>query len=74
MLQKNIAIRKHADDSTYTALGNENFMLRHKKLPLTLRKAFFEMKLKEYEQEQNKEEDSKKTDNWLKENLRFLVE
>jgi hypothetical protein len=56
MLKKNIAIRKLTNESTYTALGNENFLFRHKKLPLTIRKAFFEMKLKEYEDQQNKQD------------------
>jgi hypothetical protein len=32
-----------------TFLGNENFMIRTKTLPLTLRKTFFELKLKELE-------------------------
>lgn len=61
MLKKNIAIRKITDDSTYTAYGNENYMLRHKKIPLTVRKAFFESKLKEFEQQQNNIESKDET-------------
>lgn len=49
LLQKNIAVRELSGDSTYTAKGNLNYLLRQKTLPLTIRKMFFEMKLKELE-------------------------
>jgi hypothetical protein len=45
LLKKNMACRELTGDlSEYTAMGNENFMLRQKRLPLTSRKNFFEMK------------------------------
>lgn len=48
LAKKNIACRElTGDESQYTALGNENFILRQKRLPLTTRKSFFEEKLKE---------------------------
>ncbi|CRL02871.1 CLUMA_CG015765, isoform A [Clunio marinus] len=54
LLNKNIAIRDLTnDDSEYTALGNESFIIRRKRLPLTLRKAFFDAKLKELNQVEN---------------------
>lgn len=56
LLKKNIAIRKLTGDSTYTAMGNENFLLRQKTLPLTVRKAFFESKLKEATESQSQNE------------------
>lgn len=46
LLQKNIAIRDLTKDGTYTAKGNINYMIRQRALPLTLRKRFFEEKLK----------------------------
>lgn len=42
-----MAIRQLTNDTSFTAMGNENFLIRHKTLPLTFRKAFFELKLKE---------------------------
>lgn len=54
ILKKNIACRElTGDDSEYTALGNENFLFRQKRLPLTSRKSFFEEKLKELDEEKN---------------------
>jgi hypothetical protein len=48
LLKKNIAIRAlTGDNSQYTAMGNENFMFRQERLPLTVRKAYFELKLEE---------------------------
>lgn len=46
-LKKNIALRNLIGDDTYTALGNENYLLRQKSMPLTARKSFFEEKWKE---------------------------
>ncbi|KAH8402421.1 hypothetical protein KR009_011881 [Drosophila setifemur] len=46
-LKKNIALRDLIGDDTYTALGNENYMLRQKGMPLTARKSFFREKLAE---------------------------
>ncbi|KAH8254930.1 hypothetical protein KR026_011148 [Drosophila bipectinata] len=46
-LKKNIALRDLIGDDTYTALGNENYMLRQKSMPLTARKSFFLEKLEE---------------------------
>ncbi|ALC41825.1 CG33506 [Drosophila busckii] len=43
-LKKNIALRNLIGDNTYTALGNENYMLRQKSMPITARKSFFEEK------------------------------
>lgn len=48
LLKKNIALRNLIGGNIYTALGNENFFLRQKSLPLTIRKSFFEMKRKEF--------------------------
>lgn len=54
-----MAIRELTGDfSEYTALGNENYLLRHKRLPLTLRKAFFEIKLKELELKKGEEQET----------------
>lgn len=50
LLKKNIAIRGLTGDDTYTVKGNENFLLRQKSLPLTVRKSYFEMRKKELEQ------------------------
>jgi hypothetical protein len=48
LLKKNIAVRElTGDHSEYTALGNENFYLRQKRLPLTVRKNCFKLKLDE---------------------------
>lgn len=48
LLKKNIAIRElTGDTSEYTALGNENYMIRNKTIPLFLRKRFFELKRSE---------------------------
>lgn len=43
-LKKNIALRNLIGDDTYTALGNENYLLRQKSMPLTARRSFFEEK------------------------------
>ncbi|XP_062131340.1 LOW QUALITY PROTEIN: transmembrane protein 177 [Drosophila sulfurigaster albostrigata] len=51
-LKKNIALRHLIGDDTYTALGNENFLLRQKTMPLTARKSFFEQKWKELQNAQ----------------------
>jgi hypothetical protein len=57
LLKKNMACRELTqDDSEYTALGNENFLVRQKRLPLTLRKHFFEMKLKELVEKESRAE------------------
>lgn len=48
MLQKNIAIRTiTGDNSKYSSVGNVNFFVRQKEMPLTLRKEFFEQQLKQ---------------------------
>jgi hypothetical protein len=58
LLKKNIAIRNITNDtSTYTAYGNLHFLLRQKSLPLTTRKAYFEMKLKENNGEEHIDEE-----------------
>lgn len=50
LLKKNISCRELTGDmSEFTAQGNENFMIRHKRQPLTARKSYFELKLKELE-------------------------
>lgn len=54
LLKKNIACRElTGDESEYTAMGNENFMLRQKRAPLTDRKLFFEAKLEELKKSEN---------------------
>ncbi|XP_016993832.2 transmembrane protein 177 [Drosophila takahashii] len=54
-LKKNIALRDLIGDDTYTALGNENYMLRQKSMPLTARKSFFLEKLEELKKAQESE-------------------
>lgn len=50
LLQKNIAIRNLNQDNSYTASGNEHFGLRQKRLPLTIRKSYFDKRLEEFKQ------------------------
>lgn len=51
LLKKNMACRDLTGDLTeYTATGNENFMLRYQRLPLTIRKSYFEKRLQELNQ------------------------
>ncbi|KAG4069494.1 hypothetical protein HA402_006860 [Bradysia odoriphaga] len=50
LLKKNVALRNLTGENIYTAAGNENYLLRQKSLPLTIRKSFFEMKKKELEE------------------------
>ncbi|EDW09589.1 transmembrane protein 177 isoform X1 [Drosophila mojavensis] len=50
-LKKNIALRNLIGDDTYTAMGNENYMLRQKSMPLTARKSFFEEKWQQMQTE-----------------------
>jgi len=54
-LKKNIALRDLIGDDTYTALGNENYMIRQKSMPLTARKSFFLEKLEEIKKAQELE-------------------
>ncbi|KAH8254031.1 hypothetical protein KR032_008094 [Drosophila birchii] len=54
-LKKNIALRELIGDDTYTALGNENYMVRQKSMPLTARKSFFLEKLEELKKAQTPE-------------------
>lgn len=58
LLKKNMAVRELTDDDEYTALGNENSLLRMKRLPLTVSKTFFEMRLKEIDAEAGKSEEA----------------
>ncbi|XP_068144817.1 transmembrane protein 177 [Drosophila tropicalis] len=51
-LKKNMALRSLIGDSTYTALGNENYMLRQKSMPLTARKSFFAERWQELQEAQ----------------------
>lgn len=53
LLNRNIAIREISGLELYTSKGNENYFMRVKAVPLTLRKAFFEEKLKELKNEDN---------------------
>lgn len=68
LLKKNIAIRElTGDNSEYTALGNENFYLRQKRLPLTMRKTFFQQKLEELKKKEGESvEEEIKTEESLK--------
>jgi len=50
MLKKNVALRNLTGQNIYTASGNEKAFLRQKSLPLTIRKSFFEMKKKEFDE------------------------
>lgn len=54
-LKKNIALRDLIGDDTYTALGNENYMLRQKSMPLTARRSFFLERLAELNKVQEPE-------------------
>lgn len=52
-IQRNIALRSlmgPLGERYYSALGNENFFLRQRRLPLITRKDFYENKLKELSQ------------------------
>lgn len=63
LLKKNIAVRElTGDDSEYTALGNENFILRQKRLPLVSRKSFLEEKLKELDEKEKSATEEKPAD------------
>lgn len=57
LLNKNIAIRELSGQDLYTAKGNVHFLLREKCLPLTVRKKYFELKLKEYQVKQEQASD-----------------
>lgn len=50
ILKKNVALRNLTGQNIYTAMGNENYLLRQKSLPLTARKSFFELKKKEFDE------------------------
>lgn len=50
LLKKNVALRNLIGENTYSASGNENYMLRQKSLPLTIRKSYFELRKKELEE------------------------
>lgn len=50
MLKKNVALRNLIGKNIYSASGNENYFLRLKSLPLTVRKSFFQMKKVEFEE------------------------
>lgn len=54
-LKKNIALRELIGNDVYTALGNENYMIRQKSMPLTARKSFFLEKLEELKKAQQPE-------------------
>ncbi|EDW91081.1 transmembrane protein 177 [Drosophila yakuba] len=54
-LKKNIALRELIGNDIYTALGNENFMIRQKSMPLTARKSFFLERLEELKKAQQPE-------------------
>lgn len=58
LLKKNVACRElTGDDSEFTAMGNENYYIRNKRLPLTVRKAFFEVKLEDLIEKENKKKE-----------------
>lgn len=49
-IERNIALRKlmgRLGEKYYTVLGNERFFLRQKRLPLSVRKDYFESKIKQ---------------------------
>lgn len=55
LLKKNMSCRElTGDESQYTALGNENFIVRTKRIPLTSRKNYFEQKLLDLSKEEKK--------------------
>lgn len=54
IINRNIAIRELSGLDLYTAKGNENYFMRIREIPLTLRKEFFQTKLDEL----NKSEES----------------
>lgn len=59
MLKRNIALRTlmgSAGESLITIKGNENFLLRQKRLPITHRKKYFEDQLESFLKEKNLEQ------------------
>lgn len=62
LLKKNIACRQlTGDNSQYTSFGNEEFLIRTKRAPLTSRKVFFEQKLKELIEQEKKTGEGEKS-------------
>lgn len=56
LLKKNMAVRELTGDyGMYTALGNDNFYFRRKRLPLVIRKQYFEQRLEELTQKEKGE-------------------
>ncbi|KAJ9598453.1 hypothetical protein L9F63_010849 [Diploptera punctata] len=63
LLQRNIALRNlmgQKGEKLYTVTGNDQYMLRQKHLPLTMRKEYFELQLEELKK--TKQVSSKVTD------------
>lgn len=75
LLNRNIAIREISGLDLYTAKGNENYSLRIRSIPLTVRKAFLESKLEELRktedeatvnQEETSAADQDETQSWIR--------
>lgn len=60
ILNRNIAIRELSGLNLYTAKGNENYFIRIREIPLTLRREFFQSKLDELNK--SKESPTKNSD------------
>ncbi|CAD7078437.1 unnamed protein product [Hermetia illucens] len=57
ILKKNMALRTLLEDDTYTAKGNENYLVRQKSMPLTVRKSYFELRLEELRKQLDEKQD-----------------
>lgn len=52
-----MALRTLLEDDTYTAKGNENYLVRQKSMPLTVRKSYFELRLEELRKQLDEKQD-----------------
>lgn len=59
ILKRNMALRHFMGkegEKLYSSKGNENFLLRHKRVPLTIRKEYFESRLQKLQEKGTDEE------------------
>lgn len=59
ILKRNMALRHFLGkegEKLYSVKGNENFLLRHKRVPLTARKEYFELRLQQLQEKSADEE------------------
>lgn len=58
LLKRNMALRHFLGkegEKLYSIKGNENFLLRHKRVPLTARKEYFELRLQQLQEKSTEE-------------------